>query len=156
MSSQDTLADRYGAPAPWRRPVARVATVVLVLVFGGWLTWTIVEQANPSVASGELTFDVVDDTTATASFVVDLSSDDVEATCELKAYAEDHTLVGRAVFTPEPDSNGRVTHAVSTERRATSVELVGLHGTRAIATPLTGFLLGSIFRPSARPALAGR
>ncbi|MGA8257785.1 MAG: DUF4307 domain-containing protein [Nocardioides sp.] len=125
MSSQDTLADRYGTPAPWRRPAMLSAIVVLALAFGGWLAWTTIEQATPAVASGELTFDVIDDTTATAAFVIELSDADVEATCELKAYADDHMLVGRAVFTPEPDARGRVEHDVSTERRATSVELVG-------------------------------
>ncbi|MDO9458468.1 DUF4307 domain-containing protein [Nocardioides sp.] len=119
------LAERYGAPAPWRRRALLGSAAVVVLVFGGWLAWATLAQANPDVASGDLTFSVVDDGTALARFTVDLSGDDVEATCTVKAYAEDHTLVGQVSFTPEPGADGTVQQEVSTERRATSVELVG-------------------------------
>ena len=101
-----------------------MAIALLVLVSGGWLGWTIWEQASPPVASGELTFTIVDDNTASARFVVDLQ-DDVVATCTVRAYAEDHTLVGTVSFTPEPTPAGRVTQEISTDRRATSVELLG-------------------------------
>ncbi len=43
----------------------------------------------------------------------------------MRAYAEDHTLVGIVSFTPDPTSTGRVTQEISTDRRATSVELLG-------------------------------
>ena len=124
MSTQEVLADRYGAPAPWKRPVLRVAITLLVLVSGGWLGWTIWEQSSPPVASGELTFTIVDDNTASTRFVIDLQ-DGVVATCTVRAYAEDHTLVGSVSFTPEPTPSGRVTQEISTDRRATSVELLG-------------------------------
>ena len=125
MTSQDTLADRYGAPAPWRRPATIALALVVVLAFGGWLGWTIWEQSRPQVASGQLTFDFVDDNTAAVRFVVDLRDDDVEATCTIRVYAEDHSLVGTVSFTPEPAPDGTVEKNVSTDRRATSVELVG-------------------------------
>ncbi len=124
MSTQDTLADRYGAPAAWKRPALRTAIALLVLVAGGWLSWTIWEQSSPPVASGELTFTVVDDNSASTRFVIDLQ-DDVVATCTVRAYAEDHTLVGSVSFTPDPTPSGRVTQEISTDRRATSVELLG-------------------------------
>ena len=41
----------------------------------------------------------------------------------LRAYAEDHTVVGELSFTPE--RSGRTDQTVRTERRATSVELMG-------------------------------
>jgi hypothetical protein len=119
------LATRYGAPAPWRTRALLGVTVVVVLAFAGWLGWATLDQANPDVASGDLTFTIVDDGTALARFTVDLSDDDVEATCTLKAYAEDHSLVGSASFEPEPGPGDVVEQAVRTERRATSVELVG-------------------------------
>ena len=124
MSTQDTLADRYGAPAPWKRPALRTAIALLVVVAGGWLGWTIWEQSSPPVASGELTFTIVDDNTASTRFVIDLQ-DGVVATCTVRAYSEDHNLVGSVSFTPEPTTAGRVTQEISTDRRATSVELVG-------------------------------
>jgi hypothetical protein len=119
------LAARYGTPAPWRSRVLLGAIAVLVLGFGGWLGWATLVQANPDVASGDLTFTIVDDGTAVARFTVDLSDDDVQATCTVKAYAEDHSLVGSASFRPEPGPGDVVEQPVRTERRATSVELVG-------------------------------
>ena len=56
--------------------------------------------------------------------MIDLQ-DDVVATCTVRAYSEDHTLVGSVSFTPEPTPSGRVTQEISTDRRATSVELLG-------------------------------
>ena len=44
------------------------------------------------------------------------------ASCTLRAFAEDHTVVGELVFVPE---DGRSDQDVRTERRATSVELLG-------------------------------
>ncbi len=122
MTTTD-LADRYGTRTR-RRPALVAAVVAVVAVAIGALVWIVAGQAAPSVASGELTFTVVDDRTASARFVVD-KDDDVAATCTLKAYAEDHTLVGSASFPVEPGTSGRVAHDVATERRATSVELVG-------------------------------
>ena len=123
-TTQEALADRYGAPAPWKQPALRTAIALLVLVSGGWLGWTIWEQASPPVASGELTFTIVDDNSASARFVIDLQ-EGVVATCTVRAYAEDHTLVGTVSFTPEAAASGRVTQEISTDRRATSVELLG-------------------------------
>ena len=125
VTTQDTLSERYGAPAPWRRPTLRIAVAALALISAGWLSWTIWEQSSPPVASGELTFEIVDASTATARFVIDLRDPDVEATCTLRAYAEDHTLVGLIAFTPEPNASGQVFQEISTDRQATSVELIG-------------------------------
>ncbi|WP_148614283.1 DUF4307 domain-containing protein [Nocardioides rubriscoriae] len=119
------LAARYGAPAPWRRRAVVVSALVVVLAFAGWLGWATLAQATPDVASGDLTFDIVDDSTAIARFTVDLSDDSVRATCTVRAYAEDHTLVGSASFAPDPGPGGVVQQEVRTERRATTVELVG-------------------------------
>jgi hypothetical protein len=123
MTTTD-LAARYGAPAASRRRALVGVVVVVVLAFGGWLTWATLDQATPDAASGDLTFDIVDDQTAIARFTVDLQ-DDVVATCTVKAYAEDHTLVGAVSFEAEPDARGIVQQEVATERRATAVELVG-------------------------------
>jgi hypothetical protein len=125
VSTEDLLAERYGRPAPWRRPVLLGAAGVVVTALVAMLAWVVVYQANPSVASGELTFDIVDDRSAVAQFTVDLSDPDVEATCTLRAYAEDKVLVGNVAFAPEPDARGRVEQTIATDRRATSVELVG-------------------------------
>jgi hypothetical protein len=68
-------------------------------------------------------YDIVGAHEVTATVHVDLADDDVEATCLLRAYAEDHTIVGELPFTPT--RSGRTEQTVRTERLATSVELIG-------------------------------
>ena len=48
--------------------------------------------------------------------------DDVVASCTLRAFADDHTTVGELAFEPV---DGRNEVTVRTERRATSVTLLG-------------------------------
>ena len=122
MSQTTDLADRYGAPSPWRRRTVLAAAVVVVAAFLGWLGWTIWDQSTPQVRSEIVGYDVVDEHLSTATVEVRLADDDVVASCTLRAYAEDHTVVGEWVFTPV---DGQSEQDVRTERLATSVELLG-------------------------------
>ena len=122
MTQPTDLADRYGAPAPWRRRATVAVCVVLVAAFLGWLGWTIWDQSTPQVRSDIVGYKVVDEHLATATVEVRLADDDVVASCTLRAYAEDHTVVGEWVFTPV---DGQSEQDVRTERLATSVELLG-------------------------------
>lgn len=123
MSAQTDLADRYGAPAPWRRTALLLLSVVVAAAFFGWLGWTIWSQSTPEVRSDMVGYDVQDEHAALATVEVRLAEDDVRATCTLRAYAADHTVVGELSFAP--DRSGRSEQTVRTERRATSVELLG-------------------------------
>ena len=123
MTAHSDLHDRYGAPAPWRRAVVVGACVVLVAAFLGWLGWTIWSQSTPEVESDLLGYSIEGEHAAKATVQVRLADDVVDATCTLRAYAEDHTVVGELSFTPSGE--GRVEETVRTERRATSVDLVG-------------------------------
>jgi hypothetical protein len=125
MSAQDTLSGRYGAPSPLRRRATIAASVALGVVFAVWLGWTVYEHATPQVTSELETFSVDDDHHVTAVLVVSLDSDDVQASCTLRAYAEDHTTVGELTFTPDPAQGKRQVQTIRTERRATSVEKIG-------------------------------
>jgi hypothetical protein len=125
VSGPDTLAQRYGAPAPWRRRALVSASVALAVVFLAWLSWSVYEHATPQVTSELETFSVDDDHTVTAVLVVSLDSSDVKASCTLRAYAEDHTTVGELTFTPDPSKGRRQVQTFRTERRATSVDKVG-------------------------------
>jgi Domain of unknown function (DUF4307) len=125
VSTQDTLGERYGAPAPWRRRALVGASVGVAMVFLGWLAWTVYEHSTPRVTSELETFSIEDDHTATAVIVVTLDSADVKASCTLRAYAADHTTVGELTFTPEPSQGRRQVETIRTERRATSVENIG-------------------------------
>ena len=122
MTAAPDLAGRYGTPAPWRRRAVLVGCAVVAAAFLGWLGWTIWEQSTPDVRSEIVGYDVVDQHTATAVVEVRLRADDVVATCRLRAYAEDHSVVGEKTFTP---GDGRNEVDVRTERKATSVELLG-------------------------------
>ena len=123
MSLPTDLADRYGAPAPWRRRALLCVIVLVAAAFLGWLGWTAWSHSTPEVESSLVTYDIEDDHTALATVEVRLRDDNVDATCTLRAYAEDHTVVGELSFTPAGE--GRSDHTVRTERRATSVESLG-------------------------------
>ena len=74
---------------------------MLALVFLGWLAWTAVGHTRPQVTSELDGFEVVDDSHRPAvARWSSLADDDVEATCRLRAFAEDHTIVGELAFTP--------------------------------------------------------
>jgi hypothetical protein len=116
------LADRYGTPSRWRRPVTVTLAVALAVVGLGWLGWTTWFHATPAVTSELVSFDVTSDHETQARLDVRLDDDSVEATCRLRAFAEDHTPVGELAFTPVDGSNEVV---IRTERRATTVEKLG-------------------------------
>ena len=118
-------ADRYGAPAPWRRRTLLAGVVIVVGAFLGWLVWTVLVHAAPPVDSDLVTFDIVDEHTATAVVHVELADDAVDPSCLLRAVAEDHSVVGELSVVPEQGEGDRVERTIRTERRATSVESVG-------------------------------
>lgn len=123
MTTSPDLADRYGAPAPWRRTAMRGLSVALAALFLGWLGWTMWDQSTPEAESSMVGYEVVDDHEVSAVVRVDLADEDVEATCLLRATADDHSVVGEHSFTPP--GSGRSEQVFRTERRATSVELIG-------------------------------
>ena len=120
------LADRYGAPSPSRRRLVVAGATLVVVAFLGWLLWATLFHASPSVSSELTGFDVVDDHTAVARVQVKLSDADdgaeMDASCRITAYAEDHTVVGDLAWVPQ---HGLQDVDIRTERRATSLELVG-------------------------------
>jgi len=125
VTTHDALADRYGAPAPWRRRAVIAASVLVSLAFLGWLTWTIWESSTPAVDSDIVGYSIEGEHEATARVEVHLKDDTVKAECLLRAYAEDHSVVGELSFTPRYGAAQPLQETVRTERRATSVELVG-------------------------------
>ncbi|GAA1935688.1 DUF4307 domain-containing protein [Nocardioides hwasunensis] len=116
------LADRYGAPSRLRRPVTIGVAAFLAVVGLTWLGWTVWFHTTPAVTSELVSFDVTDNNHVSARLDVRLGDPDVDATCRLRAYAEDHNTVGDLAFTPTPGSNEVV---IRTERRATTVEKLG-------------------------------
>lgn len=120
------LAERYGVPNPSRRRWLVAGVTALAVVSLGWLAWAAIYQSTPQVRSAIVGFDVQGERQATATFEVRRSSSDVEASCLLRAISEDKSVVGQLTT---PVTSGaetqRVTVTVRTERRATTVELMG-------------------------------
>lgn len=128
MTSQDSsaaLAERYGAAPPWRRRVLMIVSGVLAVVFLTWLGWVAIFHSTTPVDSDMVSFRVVDEHAASVVVDVRVSDDATGVACLLRAFAEDHTVVGELSFAPEPGEPDRIERSVRTERRATSVELVG-------------------------------
>lgn len=120
MDDQD-LAERYGAPSRAGRLLLVGLAAVVGVVFLGWLAWVAWFHGNPAVSSELVAYDVVDAHTATATLEVSLD-DGVDATCTVRALAEDHTVVGEVSFAP---ADGRNEVEIRTEREATTVDKVG-------------------------------
>jgi Domain of unknown function (DUF4307) len=123
VSQQTDLSDRYGAPPGWSRRALLAVCVVVAAAFLGWLGWSAWSSSTPEVDSELVGYRIEGEHAAVATVEVRLADDGVEASCTLRAYAEDHTVVGELSFTPE--GNGRFDETLRTERRATSVELLG-------------------------------
>ena len=117
------MAQRYGAPAPWRRRATVIATVVLAVVSGLLVAWAAWTHATPEARSELVGFTVTDEHEVVADVQVQLSDRASGVQCVLRALAEDKSAVGEAVFTP--DDSGRLRVPIRTERRATAVEKVG-------------------------------
>lgn len=122
-----TLEDRYGTTSPARRKGVVALVVVLVAAALSWLAWAMLEQGRPEAQSAMVGFEAPGPHQAVATFDVVRRSADVEASCLLRAFSADHAVVGEAnvVVGPGGAQRQRLTETVRTERRATSVEMVG-------------------------------
>ena len=115
------LSQRYGTARPGRRRVIIAVTATVTVVFLVWLAWAAWFNATPQVTSELTSYDVVDAHRTTAVITVSLEVGP-EATCRVRALAEDHQVVGEVSFTPV---DGRNEVSIRTERLATSVERLG-------------------------------
>jgi hypothetical protein len=105
-----------------------VAGAVLLAAIGlGWLVWAMLFHGRPDVTSELVSFHVAGEHGADARFTVVRRDRGVAATCLLRAYAADHAVVGELnvpVGSSEP-ATATLDQQVRTERRATTVDLVG-------------------------------
>jgi hypothetical protein len=120
------LLERYGAPSPTGRALVVAGTVALAVLALTWLAWVTLVHSRPLVSSKLVGFEVAGEHVATARFAVTRREDDVSASCLLRAYADDHSIVGERTVAVAPGGPTEVVDAsVRTERRATAVEVVG-------------------------------
>ena len=125
------LADRY-AGARRGRLVAVVAGTVVAVAFLGWLAWSMWFYSTPEIRSDLVSYEVTGEHEAVALVDVHLRDGSIVGSCTLQAFATDHSVVGERVFEvpgteegPGDEEGGTIAVTVRTERRATSVELVG-------------------------------
>jgi hypothetical protein len=91
-----------------------------------WLAWAGWSQSTPDVESNLESFEVVDSHSVEATVVVDIRSEGVTANCLARAVGTDHSVVGERNFEVTGDTGAsRRDVTLRTERRATSVELIG-------------------------------
>ena len=120
------LAERYGSPSRTRRPLVIGVTVALALVGLAWLLWVLLFHGRPQVTSEMVGFDIDGQHAAVARFTVVRRETTVRATCLLRAYADDHSVVGELTVPVESGAKvASLSSTVRTERRATTVDLVG-------------------------------
>ena len=121
------LATRYGTTDPTRRRLLVSLVALLAVAFLGWVAWAAFEHGDPAVTSDLVSYEVVDQHTATATFRVSRRTPDVRASCLLRAQAPDHTTVGELNVEVGPGGERvqTVTRTVRTEREATTVDAVG-------------------------------
>lgn len=96
---------------------------VVALAWLGWAAWF---QGTPQVQSSLRSFEIVDVHTVEAVVTVKPRSAQVSANCLVRAFGEDHSVVGEQNFEAR-SADGAVSYTVEvrTEREATSVELIG-------------------------------
>ena len=121
------LAQRYGTSRPLQRRLI-ITLVVFVAAAGlGWLIWVILYHGRPPVRSELVSFQVNGQHSSEATLTVVRRTADVEASCLLRAQAEDHSIVGELNFTIDSSEplTTTLTRSIRTERKATSVQLLG-------------------------------
>jgi hypothetical protein len=120
------LTERYGGPSRTSRLLVITATATVAVLGLVWLAWVTLFHGRPMVTSKLVGFEVAGEHLATARFSVARREADVRASCMVRAYADDHSVVGeRSVSVTSGPTTRIVETPVRTERRATAVEVVG-------------------------------
>ena len=121
------LSQRYGTPSGTRTKTVVAVVVVLAAAALSWLVWVMLEHGRPEAQSSMVGFRADGQHAAVATFTVVRRSADIEASCLLRAFSSDHTIVGELDVTvgPGEPTTQTLEETVRTEREATSVEMVG-------------------------------
>jgi hypothetical protein len=120
------LEQRYRGPSRAYRVVALVLVAALGLTSVGLLGWTVFFHSNPQVQSGLAGFAFNGEHEATADIAVNRESTTTEVFCKLQAIAADHSVVGELTHPVVDGPREQVLRVtIRTERRATSIDLVG-------------------------------
>jgi Domain of unknown function (DUF4307) len=126
VTGPERLQERYGAPAPWARPLT-IGLASLVAALGlGWLAWAALDHANPQLSSQLVAYQVIDAHRVRVRIQIVYRAD-VTASCRVTAEASDHGIVGDLTFAAPADRRNMVTvvKTIVTEREATTAVLQG-------------------------------
>jgi hypothetical protein len=95
-----------------------------------WVVWSVWAQSTPDVQSSLRSYDVVDAHSVNADVLVKRASGEVSASCLVRAFGLDHSVVGEVNF-KVADGPPAIIRSLSirTEREATGVELIGCTST---------------------------
>ena len=121
------LAGRYGRSGRGVNVLLALVGAAVVVIAIGWLVWVMVYYTRPQVQSGLIAFEITSKHSAEATFTVSRNDTDVIASCLLRAYAPDHSIVGELNFEigSSAPREATMTKELRTERKATSVTMVG-------------------------------
>ena len=117
----------HRAPQPLLRSLLPFVLVLVLVVAGAaWLVWAVAGGGRPAVSSQMVGFRVRGEHAVTATFTVVRRDGSAPVSCIVQARADDHAVVGEASVPVQAGRSARqVRTTVRTERRATSVDLVG-------------------------------
>lgn len=115
-------SDRYPRISTTKRAIGLTALAAVVAALLAWLIWVMVIQSDRSLVAEVAAFRVTDEHTVEVLLQTE-KGDDVEGHCQIRARAEDHTIVGELVIQAEDLTDGW--YEIRTGRRATSVESTG-------------------------------
>ena len=133
------LAERYGAPSAGRRPLVIAGIVVLAVVGLSWLLWVVLFHGRPQVTSAMVGFDIDGQHAAVARYTVVRRDATVPASCLLRAYADDHSVVGELTVPVDSTLRDRDDVVDGADRAAGhDGRPRGVHGGGSAAAALTG------------------
>lgn len=121
------LDQRYRRSSTARRASVVGVAALLVGALLVWVVWATAFRPSPVVQSQLVSYHVKDAHAVTATFSVVRQDQSVRAACLLEAVASDHAVVGQ-VSVPVgagQDASATLRRSVRTERKATTVNLVG-------------------------------
>jgi hypothetical protein len=126
MGGVTDLQERYGSPRRTTQVVALVLVVALVASGVSFLAWAVFFESTPKVTSQLSAWKVLDEHTVVANITVGRETQFTEASCELRAIADDHAIVGELTV-PVTDGPAKQSLQVEirTDRAATAVQNVG-------------------------------
>lgn len=127
MERVSDLSERYRTPrSPLHRVVALLLVVGLAATSIGYVGWVYLFNSTPEVQSRLTHYDVLGPRSVVAQLNVVRESEDLRATCTLRALSEEHATVGEVDLVVERGPRTQSLRVeIRTDRPAVSVDSLG-------------------------------